>query len=73
MERARAHLSGVSACPSAAERIATLLPTLGPVRSVVGSRALHAVDVYYRTATDTALLAFRSSTPSRSRWSCSAT
>ena len=45
--------------PQVAERIATLLPTLAPVRSVVGSLALHAVNVYYRTATDTALLAFR--------------
>jgi len=45
--------------PQVADRISTLLPALEPVRSTVGPLAVHAVDVYYRTATDTALLAFR--------------
>jgi hypothetical protein len=45
--------------PQVGDRIATLLPSLEPVRSAVGSDILRAVDVYYRTSTDTALLSLR--------------
>ncbi|HKA88486.1 MAG TPA: PilZ domain-containing protein [Haliangiales bacterium] len=49
--------------PQVGDRIATLLPSLEPVRSTIGSDVLRAVDVYYRTATDTALLSLRFDPP----------